>query len=100
MTEVGKLGKELGQLRPSSRRRIDPVPERSTPKAKPKKTNLSKRFGVRVEWRWGDRTGSVIHVSGYNQWYASANKRDQALAAARKQHAHRGDRVQVTAVER
>lgn len=76
--ELGKHGKLKGQKHPRDLRRIDPVPERTTPEAKPHRKSL-KRFGFAYRmklFRWRDR----------EQWYETAKRRDQALASHNRRY--------------
>ena len=83
MTELGKSGKMSGQQHPRDTRRIDPVPPRPTPSAKPHRKR-SKPYGFSYEMKWWNKGWGTTH-----QWYRSEAARDQAMAACERSYVAR-----------
>src|SRR5256885_15619953 len=83
MTELGKTGKHTGALHPRDLRKIDPIPVRVTPKAKPKR-RVEKLYGFvyEVKYPWNRKW-----QRGFS-WYKSAPARDQGLAAHNRRTAN------------
>jgi hypothetical protein len=80
MSELGKSAKRMGHQHPSVARRIDPVPARATPKAKPKRKH-EKPYGY--AWRWAGLLG-LTDKTDRHHWFKTVQQRDQALHDAQK----------------
>jgi hypothetical protein len=72
--DIGKFGKLKGDKHPRDLRKIDPVSERSTPKAKPKRKG-DKPYGYEytVKFPWDGQT-EIRQL-----WFASERSRDQSM---------------------
>lgn len=88
MTELGKSAKHMGAQHPRVLRHTDPVPERPTPKAKPKHKR-QKLFGY--AWQWAGPMQRMLGSDAKlrHHWFRTAQQRDQALADAHKKFATR-----------
>lgn len=87
MSEVGKAAKHMGITHPRDLRRIDPVPERPTPKPKAKH-KVATPFGYSFMYaglmaRWQRKPPKVEQ-----RWFATARQRDQALKDLVKKNVH------------
>ncbi len=80
MTEVGKAAKKMGMLKAAVLKKLDPQPEKPTPKRRSAKKTM-KPFGFSHEFNFG---------RGWKRWYdwfKNETARDQALAAFLKKNA-------------
>lgn len=87
--DIGKFGKNKGDLHPRDRRKLEAVPARPTPKASGQHSHsrAAKPYGYKYEhysW-WLQPRGAGVWVPTYT-WYATARQRDQAMRAF---HLHR-----------
>jgi hypothetical protein len=87
MSEVGKAAKHMGVTHPRDLRRIDPVPERPTPKPKAKR-KVETPFGYSFVYAglmaWGRRKPPKVE----RKWFATVRQRDQAIKDLVKKNVH------------
>lgn len=95
MSDVGKFAKVNGVPHPRDLRRIDPIPEKPTPKAS-NRIKVTKIYGYQYCMNWGKGMRSRQHW----QWYETAKQRDQAMLAHNKKYSHFDWITSATPVER
>ena len=80
--DLGKFGKLKGDKHPRDLRKLDAVPARPTPKAKPRR-KPDKPYGFKYEMLWPsvESGRAVWRWKMYWRWYATERQRDQALRA-------------------
>lgn len=79
--ELGKDGKRKGSQHPRVLRRTDPVPERSTPAAKPKHKD-EKPYGYSYSERPGSWFAKLFGIRNHVKWFKTKRQRDQSMADA------------------
>lgn len=80
MTEVGKAAKKMGTLKAAVLKKLDPQPEKPTPKRTVAR-KAAKHFGFSYEFTFGR------NWTRWNEWFKTETARDQALAAFLKKNA-------------
>lgn len=85
--DIGKSAKHMGQKHPRDLRRIDPVPLRQTPAAKPHR-KADKPFGFSYEeFRWWKKfTSAGASWKRRFEWFATERAASQALRAFAHKH--------------